>query len=70
MVLGLWALLMVCKIKCEDLDAISKHECRLEGNRQTVPKEKLLHVGRFPCLCSLLFLLYSGTQYSVMCNLS
>jgi len=51
--------LVVCKIMSEDWDGTLEHERSFKGGRWIVYEERLLDVGWFPFLFSLLLLMYS-----------
>jgi len=61
----LWVVLVVCKIMGRYSNGTSEHEKWFEGGRRSVYKERLLGVGGFPFLLSLLILLYSKASMTL-----
>ena len=56
---------MVCKIMREYSVGTSEHEELFEGGRRSVYEERLLGVGGYPFLLSLLVLLYGEASTSL-----
>jgi hypothetical protein len=62
-VVAVIVLFRLCKRMLKDLNGTLEHKESLEGGRQTVFREKLLGIGGFPVVLSILVLKYSkGTE--------